>query len=97
VDLKFGIGYGDDSDKAEAILRRIVTSHPLVLAEPPALIKLSELAESSVNFVVRPWVKRSDYFTVLYDITAAVKKEFDREGVSFPFPQRDIHVHQVGG
>jgi len=47
--------------------------------------------------VVRPWVKRSDYFTVLYDITAAVKKEFDREGVSFPFPQRDIHVHQVGG
>lgn len=97
VDMKFGIGYGDDSDKAEAILRRIVTGHPLVLKEPSPLIKLGELAESSVNFVVRPWVKRSDYFTVLYDITAAVKKEFDREGVSFPFPQRDIHVHQVSG
>jgi len=97
VDLTFGIGYGDDTDKAQAILKRIVDNHPLVLKDPAAVIKLHELADSSVNFVVRPWVKGGDYWTVYWDITAAVKKEFDREGVSIPFPQRDIHVHQVGG
>jgi small conductance mechanosensitive channel len=97
VDLAFGIGYGDDTDKAQAILKRIVDNHPLVLKDPAAVIKLHELADSSVNFVVRPWVKGGDYWTVYWDVTAAVKKEFDREGVSIPFPQRDIHVHQAGG
>lgn len=97
VDLTFGIGYGDDTDKAQAILKRIVDEHPLVLNDPAAIIKLHELADSSVNFVVRPWVKGADYWTVYWDVTAAVKREFDRAGVSIPFPQRDIHVYQAGG
>jgi len=97
VDLTFGVGYGDDTDKAAAILKRIVDNHPLVLKDPAAVIKLHELADSSVNFVVRPWVKGGDYWTVYWDITAAVKREFDREGVSIPFPQRDVHIHQAGG
>ena len=68
-----------------------------MLNDPAAIIKLHELADSSVNFVVRPWVKGADYWTVYWDVTAAVKREFDRAGVSIPFPQRDIHVYQAGG
>jgi small conductance mechanosensitive channel len=63
VDLTFGIGYGDDTDKAQAILQRIIDTHPLVLKDPAATIKLHELADSAVNFVVRPWVKGTDYWT----------------------------------
>ena len=97
VDLTFGVGYGDDTDKVQALLERLVKEHPLVLADPAPLIKINELADSSVNFVVRPWVKGSDYWTVFWDLTATVKKEFDRNGISIPFPQRDVHVHQAKG
>ena len=94
VDLTFGIGYSDDTDKAQGILERILKEHPLVLKDPAPTVKLNELADSAVNFVVRPWTKGSDYWTVYWDVTAAVKREFDRAGISIPFPQHDVHVHQ---
>ncbi len=78
-----------------AILERVVAEHPLVLKDPAPVIKLNELADSSVNFVVRPWVKGGDYWQVHWDLLAAVKKAFDREGVTIPFPQHDVHVHQA--
>jgi len=94
VDLTFGIGYGDDLDKAQAVLERVVREHPLVLAEPAPVIRLNELADSAVNFVVRPWTKTADYWTVHWDLIKGVKQAFDREGISIPFPQRDVHLHQ---
>jgi small conductance mechanosensitive channel len=95
VDLVFGIGYGDDIEHAASVLEGVVTNHPLVLDDPAPVIKLHELADSSVNFIVRPWTKTPDYWTVYWDITATVKKRFDAEGISIPFPQRDIHLHQI--
>jgi small conductance mechanosensitive channel len=97
VDLVFGIGYGDDIDKAQAILETIVGEHELVLKDPAPVIKLHELADSSVNFVCRPWVRPPDYWTVYWDVTREVKRRFDAEGVSIPFPQRDVHVYQASG
>ena len=94
VDLIFGIGYGDDIDKAQKILEEIVNGHELVLKDPEPVVKLHELADSSVNFVCRPWVKPDDYWDVYWDITRAVKYRFDAEGVSIPFPQQDIHIYQ---
>lgn len=93
VDLVFGIGYSDDIDKAEKILVSIVDEHKLVLDDPEPAIKLHELGDSSVNFVVRPWVNTEDYWDVYWDITREVKRRFDAEGVSIPFPQRDIHLY----
>ena len=95
VDLVFGIGYSDDIDKAEAVLTKLVTEHPLVLADPAPVVKLNELADSSVNFVVRPWTKTGDYWTVYWDLVKGVKQAFDREGISIPFPQQDVHIHQA--
>ncbi len=77
------------------ILNRIVSEHELVLAEPESVIKLNELADSSVNFICRPWVKTVDYWTVYWDVTKRVKEEFDTNGISIPFPQQDVHIHQV--
>ncbi|MCP4455569.1 MAG: mechanosensitive ion channel [Planctomycetes bacterium] len=94
VDMVFGIGYGDDVGKAQAILEDIVTAHALVLKDPAPNIKVHELGDSSVNFVCRPWTLTSDYWTVYWDITRAVKERFDAEGVSIPFPQRDVHIIQ---
>jgi len=93
VDLEFGIGYGDDIEKAERVLADVVSSHELVLHKPETNIKLHTLGDSSVNFVVRPWVKTDDYWTVYWDITREVKLRFDREGISIPFPQRDVHLY----
>jgi small conductance mechanosensitive channel len=94
IDMVFGIGYDDDIDKAQAILERLVNEHELVLKNPEPVVRLHELGESSVNFICRPWVKPEDYWTVYWDITHAVKKTFDAEGVSIPFPQRDVHIYQ---
>ena len=94
VDLVFGIGYGDDMAKAEQIMLEVVSKHDLVLEQPAPTIKVNELADSSVNFVCRPWVKTENYLDVYWDITRQVKEEFDKQGVSIPFPQRDVHVHQ---
>jgi small conductance mechanosensitive channel len=92
VDLVFGIGYGDDIALAERLLREVVEAHPAVLENPEPVIAVSELADSSVNLICRPWVKTPDYWTAFWEITRAVKERFDAEGVSIPFPQRDVHL-----
>ena len=94
VDLTFGIGYSDDIPKAEQVLKEIVEGQELVLKDPAPVIRLHELGDSSVNFVVRPWSKTSDYWDVYWNITREVKRRFDEEGISIPFPQRDVHIHR---
>ncbi|ABI37642.1 MscS Mechanosensitive ion channel [Shewanella sp. MR-4] len=95
VDMTFGIGYGDNIEHAEAVLKSIVEAHPKVQKIPAPLIKLHVLGESSVDFIVRPWAKPEDYWDVYWDITREVKMRFDAEGISIPFPQRDVHIYQT--
>jgi small conductance mechanosensitive channel len=95
VDMVFGIAYSDDVVKAENVLQQIVSSHKSVLNEPETMIRLHELGESSVNFIVRPWVHKDDYWETYWDITRAVKLRFDDEGISIPFPQTDVHIHKT--
>ncbi|AVF60759.1 mechanosensitive ion channel protein MscS [Vibrio diabolicus] len=95
VDMVFGIGYADDLLKAESVLSDIITSHPAVLRTPEPMIKVHTLNTSSVDFIVRPWVKTDDYWDVYWDVTKEVKLRFDREGISIPFPQQDVHLHMV--
>ena len=94
VDLVFGISYADDIEKAEKVLHEVVEAHESTLDDPEPLIRVHELGESSVNFIVRPWVKTNDYWNTYWDLTKAVKLRFDKEGISIPFPQRDVHVHE---
>jgi small conductance mechanosensitive channel len=93
--MVFGIGYSDDIAKAQKILEEILANHEAILKDPAPVVKVHELADSSVNFVVRPWVATDNYWDVYWDITRSVKERFDAEGVSIPFPQQDVHVHQV--
>jgi len=93
VDMMFGIGYADDIPHAEKVLNDIVASHESVLKDPEPVVRLHELGDSSVNFVVRPWVKSEDYWAVYWDVTREVKMRFDAEGISIPFPQRDVHLY----
>jgi small conductance mechanosensitive channel len=95
IDMVAGIGYGDDIRQAKAIFERILADHPKVLEEPAPRVAVFELADSSVNFVVRPWVKTEDYSTVQSDVTEQIKLELDRAGISIPYPQQDVHMHQV--
>jgi small conductance mechanosensitive channel len=95
VDMVFGIGYGDDIAKAKQIISDILAKDDRVLRDPEPTIAVCELADSSVNLAVRPWVNTPDYWGVLFDVTEAVKLEFDKQGVSIPFPQQDVHMHQV--
>ena len=97
VDMVFGVDYGDDLREAKALLRSIILADDRVLAEPEPVIAVSELADSSVNFIVRPWVKSADYWPVLWDTTEKVKLEFDAQGLSIPFPQMDIHLPNDDG
>ena len=92
ADMVFGIGYEDDIDKARDIISEILSNDERVLKDHPVQVAVSELADSSVNFVARPWVNAADYWGVVFDATEAVKKRFDAEGISIPFPQRDIHI-----
>lgn len=85
----------DDLKKAKDVLTRIISEDDRILDEPSTTIAVSELADSSVNFVVRPWVKASDYWAVYFDLTEKVKLTFDQEGISIPYPQQDVHLHQV--
>jgi small conductance mechanosensitive channel len=94
VDLVFGIGYDDDIKKAKDVISDILAKDERVLKDPAPTIALSELADSSVNFVVRPWVKSADYWAVFFDVNEAVKLRFDAEGIGIPFPQRDVHLYQ---
>jgi small conductance mechanosensitive channel len=93
VDFTFGIGYGDDIDKARNIILKIIDGDNRVLKEPAPLVKVSELGDSSVNLTARVWVESANYWDVFFDTTENVKKSFDREGVSIPFPQRDVHLY----
>lgn len=93
VDLEFGIGYDDDIEHAERILTDIVLAHEKVLNDPKPNVKLHTLGDSSVNFIVRPWTETDDYWDVYWDIMREVKLRFDREGISIPFPQRDVHLY----
>lgn len=92
VDLVFGVSYGDNIPKVEKVLHEIITAHDKIVADPEPQIHLHELADSSVNFIVRPWVKTDDYWDVYWDLMREVKLRFDREGISIPFPQRDVHL-----
>ena len=92
VDMVFGISYDDDLRRAKELLHQIIADEPRILAEPAPLIAVSELAQSSVNLAVRPWVKTADYWDVFFAITEQVKLTFDDNGISIPYPQMDIHV-----
>ncbi|EAW42449.1 MscS Mechanosensitive ion channel [marine gamma proteobacterium HTCC2080] len=92
VDMVFGVAYDDDLKAAKELLRSIILADDRVLSDPEPVVAVSELADSSVNFIVRPWVKSADYWPVLWDTTEKVKLEFDAQGLSIPYPQMDIHM-----
>lgn len=95
VDMVVGIGYDSDLRKAKEILKEMVAADERILKDPEPTVAVSELADSSVNFVVRPWVNSSDYWAVKFDFTEAVKLRFDEEGISIPYPQMDVHLHKT--
>ena len=95
IDMVIGVSYADDLDKVRQTVNELVAADDRILDEPACTIAVSELADSSVNFVVRPWVATADYWGVKFDMTEAIKKRFDREGISFPFPQRDVHLYSA--
>jgi len=95
VDMVFGCGYDDDLQAAQKVLEDIIAKHPKVHAEPAPVIKVHELADSSVNFVVRPWTNTSDYWDVFWDVTREVKERFDQAGLNIPYPQQEVHMHQI--
>lgn len=94
VDMVFGIGYEADLRQAKQLLADIIAEDDRVLKDPETVIAVSELADSSVNFIVRPWVNSADYWAVLWDTTEKVKLRFDEAGISIPFPQMDVHLHK---
>jgi small conductance mechanosensitive channel len=94
VDLVFGIGYGDDIDHAKKVIMDVLAKEERILKDPATTIGVVELADSSVNFAVRPWVKADDYWNVYFNLTENIKKSFDAQGVSIPFPQRDVHMYE---
>lgn len=94
VDLDFGVSYGDDIDKVRKCIQDVINSEGRILKDPEASILVKELADSSVVFQLRAWVKGSDYWGVHFDVIEAVKKRFDAQGISIPFPQRDVHVYE---
>jgi small conductance mechanosensitive channel len=95
VDMVFGVGYDDDLKLAREVLTRVVKNHPKVLDEPAMSIFVKELGASSVDFAVRPWVKTADYWTVWGDVMEQAKVELDAAGLNIPYPQTDVHLHQV--
>ncbi|MEJ2168635.1 MAG: mechanosensitive ion channel [Desulfobacterales bacterium] len=94
VDFVFGIGYGDDIDKARRIIKEIIDQDERVMKEPEPAIVVSDLADSSVNLTVRAWTSAADYWSFYFDTIENVKKQFDAQGVSIPFPQRDVHIYE---
>jgi small conductance mechanosensitive channel len=95
IDLVFGISYGDDLRRAKSILEEILRADSRILTDPAPTVGVLALADSSVNIAVRPWVRTSDYWAVYMDLQEKVKLTFDEQGISIPFPQRDIHMHQA--
>ena len=95
VDMVVGVSYSDDLDLVRKVLEELVAADDRILADPACKIAVSELADSSVNFILRPWVNAADYWGVKFELTEAIKKRFDQEGISIPFPQQDVHVHKA--
>ena len=95
IDMTFGIGYNDDIQKAKDIMMKLMKTHKLILKDPAPFIGLAELADSSINFTVRSWGKTSDYWTIYFDLNEQVKAAFDKEGISIPYPQQDVHMYQM--
>ena len=95
VDMVVGVSYDDDLDKVRSTIEELIAADERILTEPACTIAVSALADSSVNFVVRPWVNTADYWGVMFDLTEAIKKRFDKEGISFPFPQQDVHLYKA--
>ena len=95
VDMVFGIGYGDSIEKAIKIVNDLIAAEPRFLKDPAHLVAVGELGESSVNLWVRPWVKRTDFLDAKLAFTRKVKEQFHAQGVTIPFPQRDIHVYNT--
>jgi len=96
LDMVFSIGYGDDIDRAKEVLSQVVKNDPRLLNDPAPKIAVLEHADSSINIICRPWVKAHDYWDVYFDMMENVKKAFDKEGISIPFPQTDIHIIKGG-
>ncbi len=90
--MVIGIGYNDDIAQTKAIMMRLIEADSRILKEPAPTVALIELADSSVNFNVRPWVKTEDYWPVRSDLTEKIKITFDKEGISIPYPQQDVHL-----
>ncbi|MBU0664589.1 MAG: mechanosensitive ion channel [Proteobacteria bacterium] len=95
IDLTIGIGYQDDSNQAKEVLFELLQADKRILTDPAPQIAIAELAESSIQIVVRPWVQTSDYWDVRFDLTEKIKISFDEKGISFPYPQRDVHIYQT--
>jgi len=96
IDMVFGIGYDDDIGQAKELFERVVSEDERVLEDPEPRIAVAELADSSVNFVIRPWVKSDDFWSVKCDRNEKLKIECDKAGISIPYAQRDVHLHQTG-
>lgn len=96
VDWKFGAGYGDDANKAEALIKSLCDADERILKDPEVFIALSELADNSINFVVRAWVMSEDYWNVYFDMNKKIYEAFNEKGLNIPFPQMDVHLHNVG-
>lgn len=94
VDMTFGIGYSDDIKKAKDLLNKLVGNESRFIKEPVPTVVVSELADSSVNFAVRGWCKKNDYWGIYYSMLERVKLEFDKQGISIPFPQQDVHIYK---
>jgi len=94
VDFTFGIGYSDDIDKARTVIMKLINQDERILKDPEPLVKIANLGDSSVDFATRVWVNSGDYWGVFFDMNEKVKKEFDKEGISIPFPQQDVHLYK---
>ncbi|MEE2988797.1 MAG: mechanosensitive ion channel domain-containing protein [Verrucomicrobiota bacterium] len=94
IDMTLGVGYGDDLNRAKQIMEDLLAADERVLKDPVATIAVADLGDSSVEFVIRPWVNSADYWSVKFDFIKAVKEKFDAEGISIPYPQTDVHVFQ---
>jgi small conductance mechanosensitive channel len=94
VDLVFGVSYSDDIDKVRKVILDVLSKDERILKDPKATVGVIELADSSVNFAVRPWVNTPDYWNAYFDITENIKKAFDSQNISIPFPQQDVHLYK---
>ena len=96
IDLVAGVSYGDSLDLVKATLEQILAEDDRILTDPAPTIAVLELADSSINFAVRPWVKEEDYWDVRFDTQEKIKQRFDEKGISIPFPQQDVHLIKAG-